>query len=111
MDQALLSDSFFREELAADVAAQPGFQDSFDELVPILLLQGAALSPDTEQRAGQVGIQGVGEEFIRPLSERTLGSFETAGATLRFGGRERSSPARAGCLGRRSSGSEPGASK
>lgn len=63
VDQALLSDGFFREELAEDVAARPEFQESYDRLSPVLLLQGAVLAPETETRAGNVGIQGVGEEF------------------------------------------------
>lgn len=72
IDQALLSDGFFREELAQDVAARAEFQQSYDGLSSLLLLQGAVLAPDTKTRAGSVGIQGVGPDFASLFPETEL---------------------------------------
>ena len=63
VDQALLSDGFFRQELADELLASAELSSMYDQLVPLLLLRGAAIAPDTDRRAGSIGIQGVSEGF------------------------------------------------
>src|SRR5688572_11861117 len=41
IDQALLTNRFFREELAGELAASSGFADDFSAAVPVLYLQGS----------------------------------------------------------------------
>ena len=72
VDQALLSDGFFREELAADVMSTEAFARGYTKLAPMLMLQGAALSPDSDARAGNVGIQGVDAQFSEFFPETPL---------------------------------------
>ncbi len=72
VDQALLSDGFFREALAEELAADPELQQVSDGLAGALLLLGAAVAPDTDQRAGNVGIQGFGSDMAALFPDADL---------------------------------------
>ncbi len=63
IDHALLSESFFREQLGSDLAADARFTERFLEPVPIVLLRGSANSPDSRRRAAGVQIQGINKQF------------------------------------------------
>jgi putative ABC transport system permease protein len=60
IDDALVASRFFRSELAADVAAQPGFDAQFERALPAILLQGSVKNqnPDHPGRSGQVTVIG-----------------------------------------------------
>ncbi len=60
---AVESTSFFREELAAVVEAEPPFAASFDAAAPILALRGVVTHATSRRRAGDVQVYGVDERF------------------------------------------------
>jgi ABC-type lipoprotein release transport system permease subunit len=65
IDQVLLANRFFREELAGELAQSVAFQSDFSAAVPLILLQGSVESAtgDEHARAGQVTIVGCDERF------------------------------------------------
>ena len=64
IDYALVSEHFFREELATDLSRQLEGEAQFRrETVPAILLNGAAVNPKTKARASRVQIQGIDERF------------------------------------------------
>src|SRR5262249_4442047 len=63
VDEALITDKFFRAELANEVAAEPEFSKDFDTIAPVLLIQGTVAQPDTGRRANQVTVLGCDERF------------------------------------------------
>jgi ABC-type lipoprotein release transport system permease subunit len=65
VDEVLVSDQFFRAELADELAADQAFKQHFAGAVPAIVLQATLESPrgDQTQRAGQVDVLGVGPEF------------------------------------------------
>ena len=64
IDYALVSDRFFREELATNLSHKLGGEAQFHrETVPAILLNGAAVNPRTKARASRVQIQGIDERF------------------------------------------------
>ncbi|HEY2828085.1 MAG TPA: FtsX-like permease family protein, partial [Pirellulales bacterium] len=67
VDAALVTPHFFREQLAADVAANLGFQKStdFTATLPAIMLQGTLEGVSGQQhfRAGNVAVLGIGKEF------------------------------------------------
>lgn len=66
IEVALLSEGFFRQELSAAL----GNADSTTRIAaPVILMQGAASSPDSGRRASRVGIQGVAAGFDELFAE------------------------------------------
>ena len=64
IDYALISERFFREELATDLSQQLEGEAQFHrETVPAILLNGAAVNPKSKARASRVQIQGIDERF------------------------------------------------
>jgi ABC-type lipoprotein release transport system permease subunit len=66
IDAALVTDRFFREELAEQLAGRPGAR----AVAPAILLRGAAVYPDAGTRAAQVTIQGVDSRFSALFGEQ-----------------------------------------
>ena len=64
IDYALVSERFFREELATDLSHKLEGEAQFHrETVPAILLNGTAVNPKTKTRASRVQIQGIDERF------------------------------------------------
>jgi ABC-type antimicrobial peptide transport system permease subunit len=67
IDAALVTPHFFREKLAAEVAADPSFQQQtvFTAALPAIMLQGTLENPAGQHhhRAGNVAVLGTGEDF------------------------------------------------
>jgi ABC-type antimicrobial peptide transport system permease subunit len=64
IDHVMLSDRFFRETLAADLATSPETDDGYDRVVPAMLLSGSAVNATTKTRASRVQIQGIDDRFL-----------------------------------------------
>ena len=90
IDYALISERFFREELATDLSRKLEGETQFHrETVPAILLNGTAVNPKSKARASRVQIQGIDERFAglwerRFWSGRSLFG-EAAGPTLSIG--------------------------
>lgn len=64
IDYALVSERFFREELATNLSHKLESEAQFRrETVPAILLNGTAINPKTKARASRVQIQGIDERF------------------------------------------------
>jgi putative ABC transport system permease protein len=65
VDSVLVTPRFFRTDLAAEIAATPGFDKYFDAALPAIMLQGTLenSSRTEKHRAGNVSVLGVGNEF------------------------------------------------
>ena len=73
IDYALVSERFFRKELAADLSHKLEHETQFHpETVPAILLNGTAVNPNTKARASRVQIQGIDEQFT-DLWDNALG--------------------------------------
>lgn len=70
VDCALVSNTFFREDLALDLAHQAEFRNRFGLCVPAILLQGSARSASSEEVVPGVTVFGVHDDFWR-LSSHT----------------------------------------
>ena len=64
-DLVLLSDTFFREQLATDLSRQAGFDAQFAAASPFIVLQGVVAGQTSGRRAGQVLVYGVDDRFWR----------------------------------------------
>jgi len=62
-DLMIAGTSFFRDQLAADLQAQPQFGAQFNAACPLIALPGVATHGDNQRRAGGVQIYGVDERF------------------------------------------------
>ena len=80
IDYALISERFFREELATDLSRKLESEAQFDrETVPAILLNGTAVNAKTKTRASRVQIQGIDERFTglwEKVSGRSAPSLE-----------------------------------
>ena len=64
IDYALVSEHFFREELATNLSHKLEGEAQFHpETVPVILLNGTAVNASTKARAARVQIQGIDERF------------------------------------------------
>ena len=64
IDYALISERFFREELATDLSYKlEGEAEFHRETVPAILLNGTAVNAKTKARASRVQIQGIDKRF------------------------------------------------
>ena len=84
VDHALAGQRFFRQEVAAGLAAQDGFAARFSAAAPAILLQGSARHPDSGRRASRVGLQGIDGDFLR-LFHRPDGAANDVDADRFFG--------------------------
>lgn len=62
-DHVLLTERFFREELAGDIAAAKDFDQHFEAALPVILLRTTIENPEGDRRAAQVTTIGVDENF------------------------------------------------
>jgi ABC-type lipoprotein release transport system permease subunit len=65
VDYVVISAGFFREQLAADLQANPAFAPAFNGVAPLVLVQGFVTDQETGRRAGQVRVYGVDDRFWR----------------------------------------------
>ncbi len=75
IDHVMLSERFFRETLAADLATSPTTDEGYDSVVPAMLLSGTAVNATTKTRASRVQIQGIDERFLRFWSTTETDEF------------------------------------
>ena len=64
-DQVVASTSLFREQLAADLAAQAEFKAGFSAVTPLLVIQGTVTAQNEGRRVAQARVYGVDERFWR----------------------------------------------
>src|SRR5262245_32499333 len=62
-DQAVVSTSFFREALAADLMADPQVAARMSALVPLVVAQGFVTAQESGRRVGGVAVYGVDDRF------------------------------------------------
>jgi len=65
IDELLVTDRFFRAELAEEIARQPGFGEYFSGAVPAVYVQGTVENAKSSLRAGSVTVLGASEDFWR----------------------------------------------
>ena len=82
VDHALVSDRFFRREVAARLEKIPQFQRTFQHVSPAVFLRGTAMSAGTRRRANQVHVWGVDEGFWKLGSAPADSQPEGREATL-----------------------------
>ena len=63
IDHAIVSDRYFREELADELAASGRFVSAFDQAAPAILIRGSVEAAATSSRASRVNIHGVDGRF------------------------------------------------
>src|SRR5687767_669193 len=68
IDEALVANRFFRQELASELAAHPQFDEHFAAATPAIYLQASVEhsgdgSSDQKARAGQVTLLGIAPQF------------------------------------------------
>ena len=64
IDEVLVTDRFFREQLADEIIGQPAFQRFFGQAVPAVVVQGTIEKPQAGGAvAGGVGVIGCDERF------------------------------------------------
>lgn len=65
IDRALTAPRLFRQELATEIASEPGFEEHFREALPALVLQGSATArvEDATRRASNLSLYGVSQQF------------------------------------------------
>jgi hypothetical protein len=78
IDHALVTERYFREALADDLAEATNFAYAFERAAPALFLRGAVENADTGARASRVSIHGVDERFwsFFPAATPGIGSRE-----------------------------------
>ena len=63
IDHALISEKFFREQLAADLQNNQDFQKSFTATVPAITLSATAVRPETGSRASNITVHGIDQRL------------------------------------------------
>ena len=76
IDYALVTDRYFREALAEELADGDKLYSSIDKVAPAVLIRGSLQSADSGARASRVNIHGVDERFWS-LFETAAELFET----------------------------------
>ena len=79
IDHALVTDRYFREALAEELADGDRLYSSIDKVAPAVLIRGSLQSADSGARASRVNIHGVDERFWS-LFETDAVPFESAAA-------------------------------
>ncbi len=64
IDEALVADRFFRQDLAANLAASERFKDQFENAVPAIILTGSAVHATTKTRASAINLLGIDQQFL-----------------------------------------------
>jgi ABC-type lipoprotein release transport system permease subunit len=64
-DHLVISTGFFREQLAADLEANPAFVPAFTGVAPLVMVHGFVRDQESGRRAGQVRVYGVDDRFWR----------------------------------------------
>src|SRR5262245_38327932 len=64
-DQVVASTSLFREQLAADLAAQEEFKAGFSAVTPLLVVRGTVTAQNEGRRVAQARVYAVDERFWR----------------------------------------------
>lgn len=64
-DQVIAAATFFRDELAADLAAHEDFDNSFVQTCPLILVKGFVIAPESGRRASNVLVYGIDDRFWR----------------------------------------------
>ena len=77
IDHALVTDRYFREALAQELADGDRLYSSIDKVAPAVLIRGSLQSADSGARASRVNIHGVDERFWS-LFDSAAALFETA---------------------------------
>jgi len=92
-DYVVISTGFFREQLASDVQAQPGFASALTGIAPVVVVQGFVSDQESGRRAGQVRVYGVDDRFWRfhdvtdVSGPDDLNAFVSAGLAEELGAR------------------------
>ncbi len=63
IDHVLLTQRFFREELADEIAGAKNFDEYFTAALPVILLETTIEHPDTDRRAARVTTLGIDDAF------------------------------------------------
>lgn len=66
IDEMLVADGFFREQLATELKSTPAFQDSYDAVAPAILFPGGTVETKIDsatRRSGGVTVLGITNEF------------------------------------------------
>ncbi|MEW5977667.1 MAG: FtsX-like permease family protein [Acidobacteriota bacterium] len=63
VDSILVAESFFRDELAAALQSDPGFQSSFRAAASMIVTEGLVLHQTSGRRSGGVAVYGVDDRF------------------------------------------------
>ena len=66
IDEILISDGFFRQELGGDIIQSDTFQNSYSSVTPVILFPGGTVQYQpgkVARRAGQVTVLGIKDEF------------------------------------------------
>lgn len=71
IDASLVAERFFREDLAEELSALPGFTDGFERVVSAILLRGNAVHAGTRARASQINVLGINEAFVELFDDPT----------------------------------------
>lgn len=79
IDHALVTDRYFREALAQELADGDTLYSSIDKVAPAVLIRGSLQSADSGARASRVNIHGVDERFWS-FFETAAAPFESAAA-------------------------------
>ena len=79
IDYALVTDRYFREALAQELADGDRLYSSIDKVAPAVLIRGSLQSADSGARASRVNIHGVDERFWS-LFESAAAPFESDAA-------------------------------
>ena len=64
-DRVLMSSAFFRDALADDLRADSAFAASFDEVCPVIAVEGLVSDPASGRRASRVQVYGIDDRFWR----------------------------------------------
>jgi ABC-type antimicrobial peptide transport system permease subunit len=65
IDQVLVADRFFRDEIVNEVQAGVGFSGYFESVQPVILVQGSLRNLSASNLTGNVTVLGCGEEFLK----------------------------------------------
>jgi len=87
IDDALVANLFFRQELAGNLAAAPPFKENFANAVPAIMLSGSAVHPTTKARASNINLLGIDQPFtalFEPDSSHTWKEFFAKSAEQGF---------------------------
>src|SRR5262245_56340919 len=71
IDDAVLSESLFREKLATEIESSSRFQSHFTKAVPAFTLRASAVQIDSKQRASRVQLWGIDERFVALFDFKT----------------------------------------